>query len=58
MRAQAKLLRDRLYLAEPGGAQRARDRAARDDYTAHLADVYDHRMLERWYNQPLHWRGE
>ena len=58
VRAQAKLLRDRLYLAEPGGAQRARDRAARDDYTVHLADLYDHRMLTDWYNRPQHWRGE
>ena len=28
VRAQAKLLRKRLHLAEPGGAQRARERAA------------------------------
>ena len=58
VRAQAKLLRGRIYLAEPGGAQRARDQAARDDYTAHLADLYDHRMLTDWYNQRQHWRGE
>ena len=58
VRAQAKLFKDRLHLAEPGGAQRARDRAARDDYTAHLADLYDHRMLTDWYNRSQHWRGE
>ena len=57
VRAQAKLLRKRLHLAEPGGAQRARDRAEHVSYDAHLADVGDYRYLNSWDSIPQYWRG-
>ena len=57
VRAQAKLLRKRIHLAEPGGAQRARDRAENVSYAAHLADVGDYRYLNSWGSIPQYWRG-
>ena len=57
VRAQAKLLRKRVHLAEPGGAQRARDRAENVSYAAHLADVGDYRYLNSWDSIPQYWRG-
>ena len=58
VRAQAKLLRKRIHLAEPGGAQRARDRAENVSYAAHLADLGDYRYLNSWDSIPQYWRGE
>ena len=57
VRAQAKLLRRRMHLAEHGGAQRARERAAFADYTEHLADVGDYRYMNSWSSIPQYWRG-
>ena len=57
MRAQAKLLQKRIHLAEPGGAQRARDRAASADHAAYLADVGDYRYMNSWRSIPQYWRG-
>mgnify|MGYP001241466741 FL=1 len=57
VRAQAKLLLKRMHLAEPGGAQRARERAEHTDYAAHLADLGDYRYLNSWDSIPQYWRG-
>ena len=57
VRAQAKLLRKRVHLAEPGGAQRARDRVASAEHAAYLADVGDYRYMNSWRSIPQYWRG-
>ena len=46
-----------MHLAEPGGAQRARERADHTDYAAHLADLGDYRYLNSWDSIPQYWRG-